>query len=153
MALNGETSAIHQVGVMAARLDAAQSEVRRAMRRHLQSSEDHMRIPIKLGLFALSTMVAAAPALAGEITGSGKDLPVNGRSLCAYSGQNDTPDGLWLPIGPGGALVQVDPGGDVQSYGFFKSQKDFIPSPSDPAARAGFSFPGTSCNPNRSGGE
>lgn len=102
--------------------------------------------------FALA-VGGVSPAVAGEITGNGKDLPVNGNSLCAYSGQNDTPNGLWLPIGPGGALVQVDPGGHVQSYGFFKSQMDFIPSPSDPDARAAMAFPGTSCNPNRSGGE
>ena len=106
-------------------------------------------VVLAIGLAAAGT----SPAIAGEITGSGKDLPVNGNSLCAYSGQNDTPDGLWLPIGPGGALVQIDPGGHVQSYGFFKSQMDFIPSPSDPAARAAFSFPGSSCNPNRTGGE
>ncbi len=90
---------------------------------------------------------AAAPVFAGEITGSGKDLPVNGNSLCAYSGLNDTPDGLWLPIGPGGALVGIDPGGDVQSFGYFKAQKDFLPSPSDPAARSSPAFPATGCNP------
>ena len=89
----------------------------------------------------------AAPAYAGEITGSGTDLPVNGNSLCAYSGLNDTPDGLWLPIGPGGALVQIDPGGPIQSYGYYKAQQDFLPSPSDPAARETFSFPATGCNP------
>ena len=90
---------------------------------------------------------AASPVFAGEITGSGKDLPVNGNSLCAYSGLNDTPDGLYLPIGPGGALVEIDPGGQVQSYGYFKAQKDFLPNPSDPAARESFSFPATGCNP------
>ncbi len=88
-----------------------------------------------------------APAQAGEITGSGKDLPVNGNSLCAYSGLNDTPDGLSLPIGPGGSLVEIDPGGHVQSYGYFKAQQDFLPSPSDPAARSSPAFPATGCNP------
>ena len=63
---------------------------------------------------------AASPATAGEITGNGKSLKnpdgtLNGNSLCAFSGRNDTPNGLWLPIGPNGTLVQVDPGGDVQS--------------------------------------
>src|SRR4051794_9052522 len=89
-----------------------------------------------------------SPAVAGEITGSGRDLTIHGQSFCAYSGQNDTPDGLWLPIGPGGALVQVDPGGHVQSYGYFKSQQDFFASPSDPAARSVRNFPGVGCNPN-----
>jgi hypothetical protein len=92
-----------------------------------------------------------SPAVAGEITGNGKDLTINGQSFCAYSGQNDTPDGLWLPIGPGGALVQVDPGGPIQSYGYFKSQKDAYASPSDPAARSVRNFPGVGCNPNLGG--
>ena len=95
--------------------------------------------------------MAASPAIAGEISGNGKDLPVNGRSVCDFSGQNDTPDGLWLPIGPNGALVQVDPGGRVQSYGAFK-KIGFIGSPSDPANREA-GFPGASCNPNGGGGE
>lgn len=93
-------------------------------------------------------LTVASPAFAGEITGSGKDLPVNGNSLCAYSGLNDTPNGLWLPIGPGGALVQVDPGGQVQSYGYFMAQMDFGANPSDPAVRdRPFGFPGLGCNP------
>ena len=95
--------------------------------------------------------VGVSPAVAGEITGNGTDLTINGQSFCAYSGQNDTPDGLWLPIGPGGALVQVDPGGPIQSYGYFKSQKDAYPSPSDPAARDVRNFPGVGCNPNLGG--
>ena len=112
---------------------------------------------IKLSHFARSgsagaltialALTAISPAVAGEITGNGKDLPVNGNSLCAYSGINDTPDGLWLPIGPGGALVQIDPGGPVQSYGYFMAQMDFIVSPSDPTARDVFGFPGVGCNP------
>ena len=95
---------------------------------------------------------AISPAVAGEITGNGKSLKnpdgtLNGNSLCAFSGQNDTPNGLWLPIGPGGTLVQVDPGGDVQSFGYFRTQMDFGGDPSDPATRDGFAFPGTGCNP------
>ena len=101
---------------------------------------------------AIGTACAGlSPAVAGEITGNGTDLTIHGTSFCAYSGQNDTPDGLWLPIGPGGALVQVDPGGAVQSYGYFKSQRDAYPSPSDPAARDVRNFPGVGCNPNLGG--
>lgn len=92
-------------------------------------------------------LTCTGPAFAGEITGNGKDITIHGNSLCAYSGINDTPDGLWLPIGPGGALVEIDPGGPVQSYGYFKSHSDFIGSPSDPAARDAFAFPGVGCNP------
>jgi hypothetical protein len=99
-------------------------------------------------LAAALTLMAISPAIAGEITGNGKDITINANSLCVYSGINDTPDGLWLPIGPGGALVQVDPGGQVQSYGYFMAQMDFIPSPSDPAARdSARGFPGLGCNP------
>jgi hypothetical protein len=100
---------------------------------------------------AAVTLTVASPAFAGEITGNGKDLTINGQSFCAYSGRNDTPGGLSLPIGPGGALVEIDPGGDVQSYGYFKSQFDFFASPSDPGARDVRAFPGVGCNPNRGG--
>lgn len=99
-------------------------------------------------LAATLTITAISPALAGEITGNGKDITIHANSACVYSGINDTPNGLWLPIGPGGALVQVDPGGQVQSYGYFLAQMDFIASPSDPAARdLPFGFPGLGCNP------
>lgn len=98
-----------------------------------------------------AAMLAAAPAYAGEITGNGKELAINGNSACAFSGINDTPDGLSLPIGPGGALVEVDPGGHVQSYGAFK-KIGFLPSPSDPEAREG-GFPGNGCNPNNGSDE
>jgi hypothetical protein len=95
---------------------------------------------------------AVSPAIAGEITGNGKTLKnpdgtLNGNSLCAFSGQNDTPNGLSLPIGPGGAMVVVDPGGDVQSFGYFRTQMDFGGDPSDPATRGSFAFPATGCNP------
>ena len=94
-----------------------------------------------------------SPAVAGEITGNGKSLKnedgaLNGASLCAYSGINDSPNGLFLPIGPGGALVMVDPGGDVQSFGYFLSQFDFVGDPSDPATRSSFGFPAVGCNPS-----
>jgi hypothetical protein len=106
----------------------------------------HMHIGAALG--ALAAVALATPALAGEITGNGKEIEINGRSLCAYSGINDTPDGLALPIGPGGALVEIEPGVQVQSYGYFKSHGgDFLQSPSDPAAREIFAFPGVGCNP------
>lgn len=100
---------------------------------------------------------AISPAVAGEITGNGTSLKnpdgtLNGNSLCAFSGRNDTPGGLSLPIGPGGTLVQIDPGGDVQSFGYFHSQFDFTGDPSDPDTRDGRGFPGFDCNPNNLGG-
>ena len=95
----------------------------------------------------IAALVASSPAFAGEVNGNGKELPLNGASACKYSGLNDTPEGLWLPIGPGGALVQVDPGGHVQSYGYFMAQRDFLPNPSEPGGKT--RFPGESCNPTR----
>ena len=100
---------------------------------------------------------AVSPAVAGEITGEGTSLKnpdgtLNGNSLCAYSGQNDSPNGTWLPIGPGGTLVQIDPGGDVQSFGYFRTQMDFGQDPSDADTRDSRGFPGFDCNPNNAGG-
>lgn len=92
----------------------------------------------------IATLVASSPAFAGEVNGIGDELPLNGTSICKYSGLNDTPEGLWLPIGPGGSLVQVDPGGKVQSYGYFMAQMDFLLNPSEPGGKD--SFPGSSCN-------
>lgn len=100
--------------------------------------------------FALAAglMSVSTASLAGEIKGPppGGNLPdepsiSSGNSFCSFSGLNDTPDGL-----PG-----IDPGGQVQSYGFFMAQFGLF-DPSDPADRAGFAFPGFGCNPNRGGG-
>ena len=113
------------------------------------------------GLAAILAIAVActgiSPAVAGEITGNGTSLKnpdgtLNGNSLCAYSGRNDTPNGFSLPIGPGGTLVQIDPGGDVQSFGYFMSQFDFTGEPSDPDTRDSRGFPGFDCNPNNVGG-
>ena len=101
---------------------------------------------IALGVLAIA--MAAAPAQAGEITGNGKEITLHANSACAFSGYNDTPDGLSLPIGLGGALVVIDPGGISQSYGSFLSD-GFLASPRDPSGRdAAGGFPGVSCNPS-----
>lgn len=86
----------------------------------------------------------ATAASAGEITGNGKLVDNKGKSDCSFSGQNDTPEGFSIPIG--GVLVPIDPGGRVQSYGYFFSQYDWFDSPSNPEAREG-PFPGNLCNP------
>jgi hypothetical protein len=97
---------------------------------------------------AASLMLASSTAVAGEITGpkptSNLDPapPIsNGNSFCKYSGLNDTPDGL---IDPNTGAV-IDPGGPIQSYGYFMSHYDAFDS-SDPAQRDSFYFPGTGCN-------
>ena len=98
-------------------------------------------------LFALmvgAAAFAAGPAAAGEITGTGEFLGMHGNSACSFSGLNDTPDGE-----PG-----VDPGGRVQSYGFFLAHGDWLSPFLDPAIndpREPSLSPGWSCNPNRGG--
>jgi len=77
--------------------------------------------------------LSAGPALAGEVTGSGKKEDQNqGRSWCSFSGLNDDPDASTVPpIGDNG------PGGRSQSYG----QENRLGL--DPVS------PGIFCNPNR----
>jgi hypothetical protein len=100
---------------------------------------------------ALSSLIAVT-AQAGEIKGpppTGNTISPpgtrisNGNSFCSYSGLNDTPDGVFTP-GP-----EYDPGGIVQSYGFFHHEGLY--DPSDPADRDSFAFPGFGCNPNLGG--
>ena len=90
-------------------------------------------------LFAAGTCTAAVailgagPALAGEVTGSGKKEDQNqGKSWCSFSGLNDDPT---APLdGPNG------PGGKSQSFG--QENKLGIADPHE-------GNPGTFCNPNR----
>jgi hypothetical protein len=106
------------------------------------------RSSIFAATLGVAAMLNSTAALSGEIKGpppgSNTDTPPgpltrisNGVSICSFSGLNDTPDGI-----PG-----VDPGGIVQSYGFFMAQFGLF-DPSDPEERASFDFPGTGCNPN-----
>lgn len=90
--------------------------------------------------FALATALAvvAYPAQAGEITGNDKPIQVNGRSECAFSGQNDL-DG-----------DPRDPGFRSQSYGQNVRLTPLDPSTLDPNADVPFvPIPGFACNPNR----
>jgi hypothetical protein len=108
-----------------------------------------------LRAFTAVTLVAASSAAsAGEITGpppttNGNPAPgtsiSNGNSLCSFSGLNDTPDGF-APAG--------DPGGQVQSYGYFMAQFGiYDPSnPDGPFGRDSFLFPANGCNPTVQGG-
>ena len=98
-----------------------------------------------------AALTLSSVAWAGEITGpppvdnskGGAGRISNGNSFCSFSGLNDTPLGT---AGP-----PPDPGGQVQSYGYFMSQFGLF-DPSDPEQRASFNFPGFGCNPNRGGG-
>ena len=94
----------------------------------------------KLAISAAAAALAATPATAGEVTGNGDFIDIHGKSSCAYSGLNDTPEG---------DLESSDPGGRVQSYGYFQSQTwlgEFI-SPQVVGPRDFGPHPGYSCNP------
>lgn len=99
-------------------------------------------------------MLSSSAALAGEITGPPPEsnLPPhqgpisNGNSFCSFSGLNETPEGLPPVLDENGNVLEPgDPGGQVQSYGYFMSHFDAF-DPSDPAQRETFNFPGTGCN-------
>jgi len=99
-----------------------------------------MQTIVKFGLIA-AAVTTAAPAIAGEITGNGTPIDIHARSECAFSGQNDTPDG---------DPAHGDPGGIFQSYGQYVGEFDiFDPSEADPRTPGFPPIPGFSCNPNR----
>ena len=84
---------------------------------------------------AALAVLSAGPALAGEVTGSGKNPDHNqGKSWCSFSGHNDDPTAPLDGSGPNG------PGGHAQSFG-----QDNKLGLADPHA----GNPGTLCNPNR----
>jgi hypothetical protein len=104
-------------------------------------------------VFGVVAFTCSGIAVAGEIpgpppTGNTTSPPgtriSNGNSFCSYSGLNDTPDGIGEPGTP-----EYDPGGIVQSYGFFHHEGLY--DPSSPADRDSFAFPGFGCNPNLGG--
>ena len=85
---------------------------------------------------AAIALMSAGPALAGEVTGSGKKAEQNqGMSWCSFSGLNDDPTAPLDGSGPNG------PGGQSQSFG-----QDVKLGLADP--REG--NPGLFCNPTRS---
>jgi hypothetical protein len=96
---------------------------------------------IKKSLAALAVCAAlatlsAAPAMAGEVTGSGtKEDQNQGRSWCSFSGLNDDPTAPLDGSGPEG------PGGQSQSYG-----QDLKLGLADPHE----GNPGLFCNPTTS---
>jgi hypothetical protein len=61
--------------------------------------------------------IAASAALAGEVTGNGKDTagPAHANSICVFSGQNDDPEGLDPENGPPGRTQSY--GQDVRLWG------------------------------------
>ena len=89
--------------------------------------------------------VSAAPAIAGEIKGpppsgnySADELDIHSRSICVFSGLNDSPLG---------DPDVDDPGGITQSFGSFFGSSGFPVSELDPTTD--FFSPGFACNPTR----
>lgn len=96
------------------------------------------RLFLSAATFCAATI--STSAIAGEITGSGKPIEINGRSECAFSGYNDL-DG-----------DPRDPGWISQSYGQNVRLTPLDPSTLDPTNADGDPFvpiPGWACNPNR----
>ena len=99
-------------------------------------------ITLAAGAAALALTMAASAVSAGEITGNGRLKDVNGRSFCAFSGQEDlqwfTDDGDTVRLeNP----VKGVPG-HAQNWGQIpKAVRDSFPADL---------HPGISCNPNRS---
>ena len=85
------------------------------------------------------------PAVAGEIKGppptgnyTADEIDIHSRSICAFSGLNDSPLG---------DPAVFDPGGITQSFGSFFGSSGFPVSDLDP--RSDDLSPGFSCNPTR----
>ena len=84
---------------------------------------------------AAVAILSAGPAVAGEVTGSGKKADQNqGKSWCSFSGLNDDPTAPLDGSGPNG------PGGRSQSFG--QEHKLGLQDPH-------VANPGTFCNPNK----
>jgi hypothetical protein len=113
-----------------------------------QRTSRRSRLALAISVAAVATSLAAGTVMAGEITGTGKSLKVDGggkwgtglhsRSLCAYSGQEDDQylnhDGT-----PKAEPTKGDPG-HAQSWGQI---------PHDARATLpDFLHPGMACNPN-----
>lgn len=93
---------------------------------------------------AIATVSFGSTAFAGEVTGNGRSLKqpdgtLHGKSICAFSGLNDTYSGD--PTVP-------------DEDGFFRTQNwGSIPKEIRDVIAAEGAHPGTSCNPNTGGVE
>ena len=97
---------------------------------------DRLKSLLAIGACGAVAAFAAGPALAGEVTGSGKKENQNqGMSWCSFSGLNDDPTAPLDGSGPNG------PGGQSQSFG--QENKLGIADPHT-------GNPGLFCNPTTS---
>jgi hypothetical protein len=100
------------------------------------------RVALAVASATVAISLAAGAAFAGEITGNGQLKTVNGRSFCAYSGQEDL---QWYTTNADTTLrtdpTRGDPG-HSQSWGQLdQATRDYLTS-------IGLN-PGMACNPNR----
>jgi|SRR5690349_18559100 hypothetical protein len=87
---------------------------------------------------AAVAILSTGPALAGEVTGSGKKEDQNqGKSWCSFSGHNDDPG---APTSGPPETMPNGPGGQSQSFG--QENRLGLADPHE-------GNPGTFCNPNR----
>jgi len=112
----------------------------------------HRRTPMRSDMFKYAAIILgtaalanAAPVLAGEIKGppptsnyTAEQLDIHSRSICVFSGLNDSPLGD-VNVG--------DPGGITQSFGSFFGSSGFPINELDPTSPS--PSPGWSCNPTR----
>ena len=103
------------------------------------------KLAIAVGTATLVASLTAGVALAGEITGNGKLLDVNGRSACAFSGQEDLQwyfdDENTMPKPEATKGVP----GHAQSWGQIpKEVRDILTAEGH--------NPGIACNPTKSAG-
>ena len=96
-----------------------------------------------VAICAALTALSASPALAGEVTGSGKKENQNqGRSWCSFSGLNDDPTASTVPPigdnGPGGQVAVVRPGEPARALQdpHVANPRDLLQPEQDPAAPA-----------------
>jgi len=92
---------------------------------------------------AAALSLSASTAMAGEVTGNGKDLQdedgLNGKSACAFSGQED----LQFQDEEGNPLPEPHKGEPAHAQSWGQIPKEFR----DEIAEFGF-HPGDACNPN-----
>jgi hypothetical protein len=100
---------------------------------------------LHLIVLAAAAVAVSVPAVAGEIKGppptsnyTADEIAIHSRSVCAFSGLNDSPLG-----DPNFG----DPGGITQSFGSFLASSGFPVSELDP--RTDSLSPGNACNPTR----
>jgi hypothetical protein len=111
------------------------------MIRLIEMKSPRLWAAVATALVALT--LSASSVFAGEITGNGTLKDVNGRSFCAYSGQEDL---QWYTT-DGDTTLRPNPvrgyPSHAQNWGqFSQADRDFLTSIGQ--------NPGLSCNPNRS---